>query len=83
MIKNRIERKKENKTLHHVTLLVNFAFMDRKREILFFEQYFLDFAGKLPQKAKDKIAYVLYLITVSERIPVKFFKHIEWNRRII
>ena len=60
-----------------VTLLVNFVFMDRKREILFFEQYFLDFAGELPQKVRDKITYVLYLITVSERIPIKFFKHIE------
>jgi Phage-related protein len=63
--------------LHGVTLLVNFVFMDRKREILFFEQYFLDFVGGLPQKVRDKVAYVLYLIAVSERIPVKFFKHIE------
>ena len=42
--------------MHDVTLLVNFVFADRKREILFFEQYFLDFVGRLPQKVKDKVA---------------------------
>jgi phage-related protein len=51
--------------------------MERIRELLFFENHFSDFVDTLPQKVKDKIGYVLYLLTVSERIPVKFFKHIE------
>ena len=51
--------------------------MERIRELLFFESHFIEFVNALPQKVKDKIGYVLYLLTVSERIPVKFFKHIE------
>lgn len=51
--------------------------MERKRELLFFENYFLEFINTLSQKVKDKIGYTLFLLTVSERIPAKFFKHIE------
>jgi Phage-related protein len=51
--------------------------MERIRDLVFYEQYFLDFANGLSKKAKDKIDYVLFLITIEERIPTKFFKHIE------
>jgi len=51
--------------------------MERVRDLEFFSYHFEEFVNKLPQKVKDKIGYVLFLITISERIPVKFFKHIE------
>lgn len=51
--------------------------MEKQRELLFFKNYFLDFIDSLSQKVKDKIGYTLFLITVSERIPAKFFRHID------
>jgi phage-related protein len=51
--------------------------MKVKRELIFYEPYFSDFFEELPQKVKEKVNYVLYLISVSERIPIKFLKHIE------
>jgi phage-related protein len=51
--------------------------MKKVRSLLFFEQYFFEFVNTLSQKVKDKIGHVLYLIMVSEKIPAKFFRHIE------
>ena len=51
--------------------------MEKVRVLLFFRQYFYEFFDELSEKVKDKIDYVLYVISVSERIPTKFFKHIE------
>jgi phage-related protein len=50
--------------------------MDKIRQVILYKNYFLDFYDVQPDKVKDKIEYVLFLITVSERIPSKFFKHI-------
>jgi phage-related protein len=33
--------------------------------------------NSLTEKVKEKIDYVLFLISVTDRIPAKFFKHIE------
>ncbi|GAB3415177.1 type II toxin-antitoxin system RelE/ParE family toxin [Niabella aquatica] len=51
--------------------------MDAIREIIFYKKYFEDFFETLPQKVKDKIDEVLFMITIIERIPAKFFKSIE------
>jgi Phage-related protein len=51
--------------------------MEKIRELVFFEQHFEVFVKNLSQKIKDKIGYVLFLMTISERIPIKFLKHIE------
>jgi len=51
--------------------------MENKRELIFFKNYFYDFFDNLSERVKDKIDYVLFLIRVAERIPVKFFKYIE------
>ncbi|MDR0420224.1 MAG: type II toxin-antitoxin system RelE/ParE family toxin, partial [Prevotellaceae bacterium] len=51
--------------------------MKKVREILYFRQYFWDFVNSLSQKTRDKIGQVLFLLTVSERLPTKFFKHVE------
>lgn len=47
------------------------------REILFYKHYFLDFFNKQTQQVKEKINYVLYVVTIAERIPRKFFQHID------
>ncbi len=51
--------------------------MNEIRQIIFHEGYFLDFFNRQTEKVKEKIEHVLFVISVAERIPVKFFKHIE------
>ena len=51
--------------------------MDKIRKIIFHKDYFLDFYNDQTDKVKDKIEHVLFVISVAERIPVKFFKHLE------
>ncbi len=50
---------------------------EKVRDVIFFLNYFSEFFDELSEKVKDKIEHVLYVIMVSERIPSKFFKHIE------
>ena len=63
-----------------VPLLVNFAStkksMERVRQIIYFKDYFLDFFNDQIEKVKEKIDYVLFVITVADRIPKKFFEQI-------
>jgi hypothetical protein len=47
--------------------------MERHRQILYFKDYFLDFFDKQTEKVKEKIDHVLFVVTVSDRIPQKFF----------
>ena len=42
------------------------------REIIFYENYFLDFYALLQDKVKMKIKYVLELIKQVEKVPAKF-----------
>jgi phage-related protein len=51
--------------------------MEKIRQIHFFRHYFADFFDNQTEKVKNKIDQVLFLISVAERIPIKFFKHIE------
>ena len=51
--------------------------MEKTRQIHFFRHYFTDFFEGRTEEVKDKIDHVLFVISVAERIPVKFFKHIE------
>ena len=50
--------------------------MDQQRKLIFFKNYFRDFIDSLPKKVQEKISYVLFTITVSPRIPSKFFEHL-------
>jgi hypothetical protein len=50
--------------------------MEQQRTLLFFKNHFEVFFNSLPTKVQDKIDYVLFLITVADRIPRKFFEHI-------
>jgi hypothetical protein len=50
--------------------------MDRRRQIIFFKHYFFEFFNKQSEKVKEKIDHVLFVITVADRIPQKFFQHV-------
>lgn len=47
------------------------------REIIIFKDYFNEFYLEQSQKVRDKIDYVLMLITTIKNIPQQYFKHIE------
>jgi phage-related protein len=51
--------------------------MERHRQIIYFKDYFLDFFDQQPEKVKEKIDHVLFVVTVADRIPQKFFQHLE------
>jgi len=42
-----------------------------------FKDYFWDFYHPLEPKLKDKVDYVLQIVISVQRVPVKFFKHLE------
>jgi len=48
--------------------------VEKKRQIIFFKNYYWDFFNSQTEKVKDKIDYVLYLVANAEKIPKKFFK---------
>jgi phage-related protein len=50
--------------------------MERKRQIIYFKDYFWNFFNNQTEKVKDKIDYVLYLVIFADRIPKKFFEQI-------
>ncbi len=51
--------------------------MEIIREIIFYKNYFDDFFESLSDKVKGKIDEVLFMMTILERVPTKFFKSIE------
>ena len=51
--------------------------MEKVRDITVYKHYFYDFFDELTVKVQSKIDHVLYVVTVSKIIPVKFFKHVE------
>lgn len=51
--------------------------MERNREIIFYENHFEEFFELLDNDLKDKIDEILYLITVVQQIPRKFFDSIK------
>ena len=51
--------------------------MEIYRKIFFYRNYFHDFFDELSEEVKNKIDYVLYVVTVAEQIPSKFFKKVE------
>jgi len=53
--------------------------VDSIRKIIYYKHYFKEFFDEQTEKVKEKIDYVLFVVTVAERIPTKFLKHIEGN----
>jgi phage-related protein len=54
--------------------------MEQIRELLFYGQYFYQFFNQQSEKVKEKIDYVLFVLTHTERVPEKFLKHIEGQK---
>lgn len=54
--------------------------MDQVRELVFFRHYFQKFFAPQTEKVKEKIDYVLFILTHADRIPEKFLKHIEGQK---
>ena len=57
--------------------------MNQVRELVFYRNHFHDFFDKQSEKAKEKIDYVLFLLTHIDKVPEKFLKHIEDRKDII
>ncbi|MDO5665332.1 MAG: type II toxin-antitoxin system RelE/ParE family toxin [Bacteroidia bacterium] len=51
--------------------------MNFTREIIFYKDYFENFFKELPEKVRQKIDEVLFMVTIIERVPVKFLKSIK------
>lgn len=51
--------------------------MDQARVLIFYKHYFSEFFDALNEHLKEKIDYVLFVVTHADRIPEKFFTHIE------
>jgi phage-related protein len=51
--------------------------MEFLRKIYYYKHYYLDFFNGLPLGAREKFNWTLALIASIERVPSKFFKHIE------
>ena len=47
------------------------------RNIFYYKNYYLDFFNKLKPEVKKKFNWTLKLIATVERIPVKYFNHME------
>jgi len=46
------------------------------REIIFWGDYFEEFYNQQEIKVRKRIDFVLWLITHTEKVPVKFLKHL-------
>jgi len=51
--------------------------MNQVRELVFYRNHFNEFFDKQSEKAKQKIDYVLFLLTHIDKVPEKFLKHIQ------
>ena len=51
--------------------------MTRERQIIFHGHYFQDFYIEQNEKVREKIGYVFRLVKTVDKIPEKFFKHLE------
>lgn len=61
----------------HYSLTLLASIMEPVRRIIFYKHYFKEFFDAQSDKVQDKIDQVLFVVSVSERIPQKFFKHME------
>ena len=50
--------------------------MDNKRQVIFYKHHFREFYDSMSEKVQQKIDYVLFLVSIAERIPKKFFRQI-------
>lgn len=50
--------------------------MEQIRKLIFYRHYFHEFFEQQTEKIKEKIDYVLFVVTHADRVPEKFLKHI-------
>ena len=46
------------------------------RQVIYYEDYYLDFFNAQKEEVRKKLNWTLQLISIQDRIPEKFFKHI-------
>ncbi|MEO7766921.1 MAG: type II toxin-antitoxin system RelE/ParE family toxin [Ferruginibacter sp.] len=51
--------------------------MEEIRELIFYRHYFHEFFDQQTEKVKEKIDYVLFVVTHAERVPEKFLQHMK------
>ncbi len=51
--------------------------MEQIRELIFYRNYFHEFFDIQTEKVKEKIDYVLFVLTHADRVPEKFLKHMK------
>jgi phage-related protein len=51
--------------------------VSKKRELLFFQDYFREFYDSLTWKVQKKVLWTLEIVETLERIPEIYFKHLE------
>jgi len=51
--------------------------VDNIRILEVYKNYFWDFYAKLPQQVREKFDYVFNIMVTVEKVPIKFFKHLE------
>lgn len=58
--------------------------MDEKfiRNIFYYKNFYLDFFDALKPEAKKKFNWTLKLIAILDRVPAKYFKHMEGSSGI-
>lgn len=54
--------------------------MEQIRELIFYRHYFYEFFDAQAEKVKEKIDYVLFVLTHADRVPEKFLKHMEGHK---
>ena len=59
------------------TTFPNFALVDKKRELFFYNGYFREFYDTLTWKVQKKILWTLEIVETVDRIPEIYFKHLE------
>ncbi|MEO7398857.1 MAG: type II toxin-antitoxin system RelE/ParE family toxin [Ilumatobacteraceae bacterium] len=54
--------------------------MENVRTIIYYRNFFYEFYNRQSEKVKAKIDYVLFVLTVAERIPKQYFRHVTDTR---
>ena len=53
---------------------------EKKRDLVFYRHYFEEFFDLQTAKVKEKIDFVLFMVTHADYVPEKFLKHIEGQK---
>ncbi len=54
--------------------------MELVRQLVFYKHHFFTFFERQTEKVKNKIDYVLFVLTHAERVPEKFLKQVEGTK---